>query len=126
MAEQQIVMHFAIPAVRAPAPHMISGEPPDALPLAEKIRASIGHQGQGYRLACDARLQTSEIHRATGEPWALLELVQDGQGNSIPAIGRATCRKCIETPEWKDAYAKTPHPMAVKAEDHAVKHGGCC
>ena len=121
----KIIMHFAIPTDRAPAPHMISGEPAGALPLASALREKIGHQGMGVRLACNEKLQTNETHRATGEPWALLELVRDGEGNQIPAIGESTCQACLKTQEWKDAYAKAPHPMAVKVEQQ-MQSGGCC
>lgn len=124
----EIKMHFVIPAPSAPAPHMVSGEPAGAIPLARDLKQNIGHQGQSYRIACDPKLQTSERHRATGEPWALLEIV----GNQV-GIGDWTCQACTKTKEWQEAYAAwkanndgRSHPNLKAPEEVVMQSGGCC
>lgn len=124
----EIRMHFVIPSVVAAAPHMISGEPSGAIPLARDLREKIGHQGQSYRFACNPRGVTNDVHRATGEPWALLEVIS-GQ----VAYSDSACLECVKTKEWIDAYAKwkaendnRPHPNVRVPEEVITKSGGCC
>lgn len=124
-----IKMHFVIPASLAPAKHMVSGEPSGVIPLAQALRQQIGHQGKSYRLACNPNLATNERHRASGEPWALLEVI-----NGQVAIGDSACQACIKSKEWQEAYQKfkdendgRPHPnLPVPEEVVAKSSGGCC
>lgn len=114
-----LVMHFLVPVPKAPAPHMVSGEPPGLLPLAEALRQSIGNQGQAYAPACNPKLIMNERHRGTGEPWAILGIV-DG----TPVIAPSTCPACLETEAWKKAILENPHPRARGPEEDAPE--GCC
>lgn len=122
----KIRMHFHVPGP-APAPHMISGEPDGAIPLAQALREKIGHQGQGFRIACNHKLQTGEVHRATGEPWALLEVIN----NQVAINPDWACQDCLASKEWKEAYEAwklendgRPHPHVAIPEQRF--NGGCC
>lgn len=122
-------MHFLIPVApkeKAPAPHMVSGEPAGAIPLAAALREQIGHQGQPYRFACNPRGVTNEQNAGSGEPWALLTVI-----NNQVAIPESSCIACVNSKEWKDAYEAwkedndgRPHPT-IRLEE-AASSGGCC
>lgn len=114
-----IIMHFLTPVTKAPAPHMVSGEPADLMPLAQALQMRVGHQGQAFAPACDPNIITNETHRASGEPWALLTTV-DG----VPAIDPTACPKCLATAAWKAAIKENPHPRARPPAQPV--EAGCC
>ena len=117
---KKITMHFLVPVAKAPAPHMVSGEPPGLRTLAEALKTPIGHQGQAFAPACDPRRPLDEAHRGTGEAYALLAVV-----NGEPVIPESACPQCLDSDAWKDAFAKSGgHPLAAKPQQ--IGGDGCC
>jgi hypothetical protein len=121
-------MHYLVPVTVEVPPHQVSGEPAGALPLASALKQKFGHQGMKVGPACNPHLPIGETHRGTGEPWALL-IVINGQvcipdGDDPNTV--KPCQACMATKVWKDAYAANPHPQAAKAEKQVASSGGCC
>ena len=123
-------MHFIVPSVKpvANAPHMVSGEPSGALPLASALRQQIGHQGQAFRCACSDKIILGEQHRGTGEHYGLLALI-GGQ----PCIDDSACPACVNSKEFQEALEKFKaendgrfHPNQPLPEQIVAKSAGCC
>jgi len=104
----QIRIHFMVPADKSPAPHMVSGEPTGALPLATVLQQSIGHQNQAFVCACNPNIRLSNLDRGTGEPYCV------------------ACEQCWATEVWKKADAETPHPSLAGKPQEPPRRGGCC
>jgi hypothetical protein len=124
MMATEIVMHFIVPApVKAPAPHMISGEPnvPALRTFAQAQGGTFGHQGVNYSFACDPKLVSNDRHRGSGEPWALLAVIRNEA-----VIDPSACPACLATEAWKKAIAENPHPLVRKEEVGAISQSGCC
>lgn len=127
----KITMHFVVPAKRAPAPHMVSGQVAGIKSLEEILKQAIGHQGMNVCLACDPTKVTSEFHAGSGEPWALLAVVPDGDVTHV-AIAPMACPKCLASPAWIEANKKfmeendgKNHPRQVLPKV-APESAGCC
>lgn len=101
-------IHFLIPAERAAAAHMVSGEINNPAMMDLTGGVPFGHQGQGYVCACDPKIVMDAYDRGTGEPWA---------------IG---CIACSKTEIWKQSIKDNPHPRNVLPPTVAEFVEGCC
>lgn len=106
---KKIRIHLHIASTTPAAPHMVSGEPSGAAPLA-RVMGPIGRQGQAYRMACDPAIIQSQMDMATNEWW------------------NVRCEECFQTDAFKTLAKSIPHPLAPIEDDSAVAamQPGCC